>query len=144
MRAWAQVIVALAVHAALPALAAAAERAAPSAAQQPLPRGKRSGLEARVATLTRALALDPKQQGELRTLLRDQRQQVQQIWHDESIPAADRVAATRKVSLRTADRIRAMLSEEQRKKYDPPPPDDADRAMAKVRVEDWIKVGNER
>jgi hypothetical protein len=140
--AWATrlLVVALAVQAALPAPAAAAARGAPPASQQPLlPRGKRSGLEARVATLTRALGLDARQQDALRTLLRDQRQQVQQIWNDESVSPADRVAATRKVSLRSADRIRAMLNEEQRKKYDPPPQGDPGKTIGNARVEDWMK-----
>ena len=145
--AWATrlLVVALAAHAAPPAPAAAASRGVASASRQPLPpRGKRSGLETRVATLTRALALDPRQQTELRTLLRDQREQVQRIWRDESVSSADRVAATRKVSTRTADRIRAMLSEEQRKKYDPPPQRDAEKATGNARVEDWMKLEKER
>lgn len=136
----APLILALAVHAALPAPAAAAPRGAASTSQQPLPRGRRSGLDARVATLTRALALDPRQQAELRTLLRDQRQQVQRIWQDESVSPADRVAATRKVSAGTADRIRAMLNEEQRKRYDPPPQGDPDKTVGNARVEDWMKL----
>ncbi len=138
-------VVALAVHAALPAPAAAAPRGAASASRQSLPpRGKRSGLETRVATLTRALALDPRQQAELRTLLRDQREKVQRIWQDASVSSADRVAATRKVSTHTADRIRAMLSEEQRKKYDPPPRRDAEKATGNARVEDWMKLETQR
>jgi len=136
----APLILALAVHAALPAPAAAAARGAPSGSQQPLlPRGKRSGLESRVATLTRALGLDVKQQAALRAVLLDQRRHVQQIWSDESVSAADRIAATRKVSMLTADRIRAMLNEEQRKKYDPPPQKHPDDTIGRVHMEDWMK-----
>ena len=139
-------VLALAGSAALPAPARAAsaitrvgDGVAESAGTR-APRGRRSGPGGRVATLTRALGLDARQQDALRTLLRDQRQQVQQIWNDESVSPADRVAATRKVSLRSADRIRAMLNEEQRKKYDPPPQGDPGKTIGSARVEDWMKV----
>ena len=138
-------VLALAVHVPLPAPAAGEAQGAPAASQRPpLPRGKRSGLEARVARLTRALGLDARQQDALRTLLRDQREQVQRIWRDESVPPADRVAATRSVSLRTADRIRAMLSESQRRRYDPPPLENRERTIRDARVEDWMKVDGNR
>lgn len=145
-RAWSSrlLVLALAGQGALPAPAAAAAAGpaagVPAGSRQPLlPRGKRSGLDARVATLTRALGLDPKQQAALRKLLQDQRHQVQRIWSDESASAADRVAATRKVSMVTADRIRALLNEEQRKKYDPPPRGDPDKTTGSAHVEDWMK-----
>jgi len=146
-RAWSPrpLFLALAVSCALPVPGAAAAGGTPAGSKQPLlPRGKRSGLEARVATLTRALGLDPKQQAALRQVLQDQRRQVQRIWGDESVSAADRVAATRKVSMHTADQIRAMLSEEQRKKYDPPPRGDADKTVDSARVEDWMKGDRKR
>lgn len=139
-------VLALAVQGALPAAAVAAEaRAAPSGSRQPLlPRSKGSGLQARVARLTRALGLDARQQAALRTALQDQRQQVQRIWNDESVSAADRIAATRKVSTLTADRIRAMLNEDQRKKYDPPPQGDPGKTIGSAHVEDWVNAERER
>jgi hypothetical protein len=138
-------IVALAVHAALPAPAAARTRGTPSSSQQPpLPRGMRSGLDARVATLTRALGLDATQQAALRKLLQDQRQQVQRIWNDEAVSATDRITATRMASMHTADSIRALLSEEQRKRYDPPPQDDASRTIGNAHVEEWMSGERKR
>jgi len=141
---------ALAVQGALPAPAAALPAAdqagsGPAGPQQAfLPRGRRSGLAARVATLTRALGLDRAQQAELRKVLQDQRVQVQRIWSEPSVPAADRVAATRVLSARTADRIRAMLTEEQRKKYEGPPQGDPGEAIRAVHVEDWMKVDKKK
>jgi len=139
-------VLALAVQEALPAPAAAAEHGTPSGSQhQPvLPRGRRSGLEARVAKLSQALGLDAVQQAALRKLLQEQRRQVQWIWSEPSVPAADRVAATRVLSARTADRIRAMLTEEQRKKYEGPPQGDPGEAIRAVHMEDWMKVDKKK
>jgi len=39
------------------------------------------------------------------------------VWNDTSLAAANRVSATRIISDRTADRIRAILTEEQKAKY---------------------------
>jgi len=137
-------VLALAVHAALPARARATSAPAgvgggpAGSTGRRLPHGRRSSLEARVATLTRALDLDPGQQAAVRRVLLDQRQQVLRIW--EAVPsAADRVAATQQVSARTADRIRAVLTEEQRKKYDPPAQADPGRTASSVHLEDWLK-----
>jgi len=78
-------------------------------------------LDERVRSLGTALDLSPAQQAQLRKLLLEQREEVKTIWNDTSIPASDRIGATQAISERTADRIRAMLNEEQKKKYGPPP-----------------------
>jgi hypothetical protein len=140
-------VLALAVQVALPAPAGAVPAAGVALArtvpagprQRALPRGRRAGLEARVATLTRALGLDLEQQVAVRRALQDQRQRVQRIWSDRAASAADRVAATRQASTHTADQIRAVLSEEQRKKYDPPAQTDPGRTVGSAHVEDWMK-----
>jgi len=104
-------------------------------------RARRSGLEDRVATLTKALDLDAKQQAALRKVLLGQREQMQRIWSDQSMPSANRIALTRAVTKQTADQIRALLNEEQRKKYDPPPQGDPGRTVGNAHVEDWMKGG---
>lgn len=143
-------VLALAGSAAMPAPARAAsaitrvgDGAAESAGTR-APRGRRSGLGGRVATLTRALGLDTEQQAAVRKVLQDQRQQVQQIWNGEAPSAADRIAATRKLSRSTADRIRAILNEEQRKKFDPPRQDDPGKTIGGLHVEDWMKGETKR
>jgi hypothetical protein len=123
---------------ALPA-PAAAQGGAGGPKRPVLPRGKRSGLEARVAKLTKALGLDTKQQAGLRKLLQEQREHVQRIWSNESLPAADRIAATRALSMQTSEKIRALLTEEQRKKYAPPQRGDPGNAIGSAHVEDWMK-----
>jgi hypothetical protein len=94
--------------------------------------------------LTKALDLDPMQQGALRRVLRRQREQVLRIWSDGSMPSAERIASTTAASRQTAQQIRALLNEEQRKKYDPPPPGDPGRAVGNAHVEDWMKGGTIR
>jgi hypothetical protein len=126
-----------------PASSEAASRP-PTPAMQPhrsaLGRSRRSTLDARVATLSRALGLDATQQAELRKVLLAQREQVQRIWGDEALPSATRVAMTRDASRRTADEIRALLTPAQRKKYNPPP-FESGSAARQARVEDWMGPG---
>jgi hypothetical protein len=74
-------------------------------------------LDYRMKLLTAELNLDPAQQAQVRQALEEQRQQMKALWADTSIPAGQRVNATRVISDKTADRIRGLLNEEQRKKY---------------------------
>ncbi|MGH8314970.1 MAG: hypothetical protein ACRETU_07445 [Steroidobacterales bacterium] len=100
-----------------------------------------SSLDDRVKILAKALDLDVKQQSELRNLLEAQREQVMRVWNDTSLPAANRISATRAIGDKTAEQIRALLNEEQRKKYNPPAqrrdpaPDSSSRT-----VEDWMQA----
>jgi len=150
-------LLALAAPGALPARVEAAPRqvtrgASKAASQQvtsgaskgaPHRRARRGGLDHRVALLTSALDLDARQQTALRKVLLDQRAQVQRIWSDESLPSANRVALTKAASRQAADRIRALLTPEQRKKYDPPQAGPAP-AVANAHVEDWMQGGKAR
>jgi hypothetical protein len=100
-----------------------------------------SGIEGRVKMLSKGLGLDPKQQVELRKVLEGQREQVQRVWNDASLSGPYRVIATQAISERTADQIRALLNEEQRKKYNPPrPPHDAAASSGKPDVEGWMNA----
>jgi hypothetical protein len=100
---------------------------------------ERATLEGRVAIYAQALNLDASQQVRLRALLMLQKDQVQQVWNDTSLTAAARVHATKVIGDATGDRIRAMLTDEQRKKYNPPRPPKVGNARADVpSVETWI------
>jgi hypothetical protein len=90
--------------------------------QSPPRSASASTLEHRVAMLTKALDLDARQQAELQGIFASQRQAVRKIWNDPALLPAERVPATRAVEDRTADQIRAMLNDEQKKKYNPPKP----------------------
>src|SRR3954469_6792221 len=89
-----------------PALAAgAAGSPAPPAKISAAPHP--SSLDRRVSLLTAELDLDAHQQSEVRRILEGQRDAVLKVWNDNSTPAANRVNATKTISERTADQIRA-------------------------------------
>ena len=83
----------------------------------PAPAHHQSPLEQRITLLSAELSLDAQQQAQVRRILEDQREQVMRVWNDSSLPAANRVSATRVIGDRAADRIRAILTEEQKAKY---------------------------
>jgi len=121
--------------------AAATEVEASAAAAHPAPRRSTgSGLEARVRLLTGKLGLDVRQQEALRQVLLEQREEVLAVWADESRPAAARVQATEAVGERTADRIRALLNESQRARYNRPRSKEAAPASPRPSVETWMKT----
>jgi hypothetical protein len=99
---------------------------------------KKHSLEERVRKLTQWLALDATQQSELRKVLEDQREQIRKVWDDASVPAAYRISATQAISDKTADQIRALLNEEQRKKFNPPRQPREAAGSVKPSVEDWM------
>jgi septal ring factor EnvC (AmiA/AmiB activator) len=122
------------------ALAEGQDSAAAVAAPQAPREHRESRLDARIKTLSRALDLDAGQQAELRKLLERQREQINRVWSDASMPAAYRVGATHAINDKTADEIRALLNEEQKKKYNPPrPPRQAPDASSRT-VEEWMKA----
>lgn len=97
-------------------------------------------LEARVRLLSRELDLNPEQQHAVRQILQGQREAVRHIWQDPSIAPAERAPAVRAVSNQTADRIRAVLNEEQRKKYNRALPNEALTTQSNADVEGWLKA----
>jgi hypothetical protein len=99
------------------AVAPSATQPAPVARPRVRSRQQGAGLDDRVQLLTAELELDSTQQQDVRKLLEEQRAQVQRVWSARAIPSAQRVAATKAISDKTADGIRELLNEEQRKKY---------------------------
>lgn len=148
IRSLAVAMVAIAAGGACAPEAGAQESTAPAAAAKtsprPIPRQSRqSAIDARVQLLARELDLDANQQVEVRKILVQHRAEVSRTWSDESQPAPMRLAATRAVGDRTAERIRAMLNEKQREKYLKARPSPSDNAQPATKVETWINaVGN--
>jgi hypothetical protein len=104
---------------------ATSDTAASPSPAQPVPRARvRAGgsMQHRVDVLAQALQLDARQRTSLLTILEDQRQAVTKIWSDPALLPSERAPATRAVEERTADQIRGLLSEEQKKLYNPPKP----------------------
>jgi Spy/CpxP family protein refolding chaperone len=116
--------------------------AAALAAQDP---GQRrpsvSPLDRRVNLLAKELDLNAAQQAQVKKLLESQREQVARVWNDASIPAARRVVATQAIGDRTADQIRALLTEEQRKKYIQPRQREASVGAPGGDVQAWMNAG---
>ena len=81
-----------------------------------------NSLDKRTALYTKMLGLDAAQQAKLRQLLVEQREAVRRAWADPKLLPAERVPATRAIEERTGDRIRDLLNDEQKKKYNPPKP----------------------
>jgi hypothetical protein len=126
------------------------EAAKPDAAKSGVPRqhaprhARGQTLDDRVKLLAKELDLDAKQQAEVRKLLEGQRDQVKRVWDDTAAPAANRIAATQAIGDKTGDAIRALLNEEQKKKYNSAkPPRDAETSP-RPNVEDWMNGGKGR
>jgi len=107
-------------------------------------RKRASPLDRRVMLLARELGLDATQQAQVKKVLEGQREQVARVWNDRSIPAARRVSATQAIGDRTADRIRALLNDEQRKKYIKPRQRAAAVGTAGGDVESWMNAGKRK
>jgi hypothetical protein len=136
----------LAVAAALaaPSLGAASDE--PAAIQHPSRQAARphpgSTLDERVALLTHELKLAAGQQAALRRILEEHRAQVVRAWNDPSLPAASRVGATQAIGDRTAERIRALLDDNQKRTYGSPRQAREAVAGARPSVEDWMSKAN--
>ena len=104
-----------------------------------------SNLEDRVKLLTTELNLDATQQEALRRILLEQRDRIQKVWNDAGSPPAVQVAATRGISERTGDQIRALLTEAQRKQYNQArkPREAKDKADSRG-VEEWMKAASRK
>lgn len=94
-------------------------------------------LDHRVKVLSKALDLDAHQQTELWKILDSQRRAVTKIWRDPAMLSSERAPATRAVEDRTAEQIRAMLTDEQKKRYNPPKPQGV--RSAPPDVEGWME-----
>jgi hypothetical protein len=102
-----------------------------------------SALDERVRLLAKELDLDAAQQAGVKRILEEQRAQVVRVWSDTSVPAAQRVNATQAISNRTADQIRALLNDEQKKKFSAPrQPRDPSEVTPGTSVEDWMNAAH--
>jgi hypothetical protein len=76
-------------------------------------------LDDRVEALAKALDLNQMQRAGLKAVLEHQRSQARQIQFDETISGEERIAKFRALQEDTVLRIRALLNDEQKKKYEP-------------------------
>jgi hypothetical protein len=101
---------------------------------------RRARLEDRVKVLAESLHLDDAQQVAVTKILEERQQETLRIRRDASISGSDRMAQFRAIQDRTVVRIRSVLNEEQKKKYDPLAVRRVEPAPEQRSVEDWIKA----
>ena len=80
---------------------------------------RRSTLDERVKGFAKVLNLDETQQAGLKKVLEHQQIHTRQIQLDQSLSGPDRISRIRDLQRDTVLQIRALLNEEQKKKYDP-------------------------
>ena len=101
---------------------------------------RRARLEDRVKVLAESLHLDDAQQVAVTKILEERQQETLRIRRDASISGSDRMAQFRAIQDRTVVRIRSVLNEEQKKKYDPLAVRRVEPVPEQRSVEDWIKA----
>ena len=101
---------------------------------------RRPSLDDRVKTLAAALNLDEAQQVAVKRILEQRQQETLRLRHDTSITGSARIERLRALQDQTVQRIRLVLNDEQKKKYDPLAVRKAGAAPGQKSVEDWLKV----
>src|SRR5437016_13704736 len=124
----------------LPLAMAAAAPAVESAGQPPRHRHEPPSAEDRFQALAKALKLDAAQQAEVRKTLMARRDQLRRLLGQPADPNVPRTAAIRAINERTAERIRAVLNDDQKKLYSQPLPRDYSPAKGKTGVEEWMNA----
>jgi Spy/CpxP family protein refolding chaperone len=109
---------------------------APAVAQ----RGHIPTIDDRVRVLARSLDLNEAQRAAVKKILEQRRQETLRIRQDPSISGGARIERFRALQDNTVERIRAVLNEEQKKKYDPLAVRRTQPAPQQRSVEDWLKV----
>jgi len=120
---------------------------APSAGSPPAagvrrPPGHRTvaqGIDENVRRLTRGLDLTAEQQSKLREILWDRHRQITNLRSERLDAGADRVGLNVAIQDRTKARIRAILNEDQKKKYSTDVPRDM-TAPAQADLKHWMDV----
>jgi hypothetical protein len=115
--------------------------AAPATPAQPAhPAHRRPNLDDRVKALATALALNDAQQAAVKKILEQRQMEILRLRRDGSIPGSVRIERLRALQDQTVQRIRLVLNDEQKKKYDPLAVRQTGPAQGQKSVEDWLKV----
>ena len=112
-------------------------------AAQPVHRYKRQNLDERVELLARYLDLSEGQRSTLKIILVERQQEILKMRHAPSQGEVLQMDRFQAIEDEIAKRIRALLTEEQRKKYDPLGMQRSTSATQNVSVTDWLsKTGS--
>ena len=101
---------------------------------------KRVTLEDRVKVFARNLDLDQAQQDAVLKILQARRDESLRIRRDSAISGSARIEQFRALQDKTVVQIRAVLNEEQKKKYDPLAARRLEPAAGQKTVEDWLEL----
>lgn len=100
----------------------------------------RPSVDDRVRPLAKALDLNEEQRSAVKKILEQRQLQVERIRRDPSIPGGARIDQFRSLQDSTMEQIRAVLNEEQRKKYDPFAARRIQPAPGQRSVADWLEA----
>jgi hypothetical protein len=99
----------------------------------------RLSLDDRVGRFAKSLDLSEAQRSAVKKILELQQEQILRIRSDASVSGSVRISRVRALQESTVEQIRAVLNEEQKKKYNPLAPRTIPPAP-QTSVEDWIKA----
>jgi len=120
------------------ALAQTPEISAPQP-QAKQPPSKRSNIDVRVSALAKTLDLTAEQQSAVKNILEQRQRKTLLIRRDPSISGSARIDRFRMLQETTVERIRAVLNDEQKKRYDPMAASHR-QLTPEYSVEDWLKA----
>lgn len=103
-------------------------------------RSTRRSIDDRVKGLAKSLGLSETQEAQVKSILEQRRQQMLQIRHNTSISGSARIDQFRALQDETIERIRAVLNDQQKKKYDPLAARKLQQQQPAPSVEDWLEA----
>jgi hypothetical protein len=96
------------------------------------------GLDSRARRLVSALGLTDAQQAELAKILASRRELVRRLWTEQTIAPEYRVSAMQVINDKTEERIRALLNDEQKKKYLASRPTQSNGSSQQSALDHWL------
>jgi hypothetical protein len=108
--------------------------------------GKRRTLtqDDQVKRFAESMDLSETQQSEVKKILEFQQAQTRRIRLDGSLSGAERISRLRILQDSTVASIRALLNNEQKKKYDPLAVRQAQKSSPQPSIEDWMKAAQKQ
>ena len=104
------------------------------------PTRRHATLDDRVKAFGAALNLTEAQQAAVKMIREQREMEILRLRSDSSISGSDRIAGLRALHDQTAERIRAVLNDEQKKNYDPLAARKVPPAPDQKSIEDWLKL----
>ena len=131
---------ALAASMFVPAAVAAGQTSDVAAAKRPARhRYRRPSIDDQIKTLAKNLDLNQNQQAQVKSILERRQVQRRRIWSSPGL-SGSRIDSYRALDDSTVVQIRAVLNDEQKKKYDPLAHRQNQPTSPQPFVEDWLKA----